>query len=282
MKAEAGGFCGIQRGGADGVLQTPASEGGYVADGEVHGEDAAGKFSVHGAAAVFDLHLQRAELVSSFGHAGGGGRIGDEHGAVNAFRLQKNLDNFWGNVNAIGNDVGGELSVGEDLGENTGLAMVERAHGVEGVGGVAGAGFRASAGGLQRGVGVADAHQNLAARGFRDHFESSGKFGSDGHHADVAARGLPEAIENLQRGLDQVRGGMHAAALVAEERAFEVNAQGESLRLSVERGKFLRGFDGVGDALESGADLIERRGHGGGEVSGDAVGGEEMIELWKF
>ena len=77
------------------------------------------------------------------------------------------------------------------------------------------------------------ADQNIAPRGFRDHFERSVKFGSDGHHADVTARGLPEAIKNLWCWLDQVLRRMNAAALMAEKRAFEVNAERLSLQVAI-------------------------------------------------
>ena len=233
MMAKAGGFCRIQRGGADGVLQTPSGELSHVADGEVHGENAAGKFSVQGAAAVFHLYLQRPELVSAFGHAGGGGCVGDENGALDAFSLQKKLDDFRSDVNAVGNNVGGELRIGEYFSDNAGLAMVERSHRIESVSGVACSGFRAGASGGERSIRVAHADQNTAPRRFRDYFERSGEFGSDGHHADVTARGLPEALKDLQRGFDQIRGGMNSAALVAKKWTFEVNAERQSLQVAI-------------------------------------------------
>ena len=93
---------------------------------------------------------------------------------------------------------------------------------------------------------MADADANLAPGRFGDDLESAGKLRRDGHHAHVAARGLPQAVKDLQRGLDQVFRGMHAAALVAEKRTFEMDSQRPCLqRIAFTKGT-LSGFDGVG------------------------------------
>jgi len=149
--------------------------------------------------------------------------------------------------------------------------------------GVAGPGLHGSVGGFYGGVGVADAHANLATRGFGDYFDRSGEFGSDGDHSDVTARGLPEAFKDLQRRLDQVFRRMHAAALVAEKWTFQMDAERKSLSLVAITGAgTLRRFDRVGDAFESGASLIKRRSHGGGKVAGDAVRRQKFVEVLQF
>src|SRR5271170_1025094 len=51
-------------------------------DSAVHGQDAAGEFSIPRAFAVFHLDLYRTELIRSVGHASCGGGVGYEHGAV--------------------------------------------------------------------------------------------------------------------------------------------------------------------------------------------------------
>src|SRR5438270_5863102 len=103
--------------------------------------------------------------------------------------------------------------------------MIEWPHGIEGVGGVAGAGFHAIASGLKSGIRVADADKNFAPRRLRNHFECSGKFRGNGHHADVPASSSPESIKDLQGRLYEIRGRMNAATLVAEKRTFQMNAE---------------------------------------------------------
>src|SRR5580658_6341953 len=74
---------------------------------------------------------------------------------------------------------------------------------------------------------------------------------------------------------------MHSAALVAEERSLEMNAQRAGMRRI--RGRFFRrGFDGVGQSAERSAGGIERGGNRGGEISGDAVIGEELAQTRQF
>src|SRR5258707_722194 len=102
--------------------------------------------------------------------------------------------------------------------------MIQRAHGVESVSSMPRPGLD---GGLCRwhlGVGVADAHAHLALRRFGDDFHRAGNFWSNRQHAHVAARSLPKTLEDGDGGRDQILGGMHSPALVAEKRAFEMNA----------------------------------------------------------
>src|SRR5581483_2784754 len=97
---------------------------------------------------------------------------------------------------------------------------------------------------------------------------------------NLAAGGLPQAIEDLNRGRDEILGWVHAAALVAEKRSFEVNSKGTRLdgRIAV----CGRHFDGIGEAVERRTGRIERCGNCGRQVSGDAVRGQEVAELRKF
>ena len=72
---------------------------------------------------------------------------------------------------------------------------------------------------------------------------------------------------------------MYAAPLVAEKRSFEVDAE---RRCCIAVAGSLSRFDGVGQARERGAGLVKRRGDGGGEVSGDAVGDEKLVQARQF
>jgi hypothetical protein len=272
---------GVQRGGTYRIPQAPAGESSHVANGVIHGEDAAREVPIVRTLSVFHLDLNRAELVGAVGHAGGGGGVGDENRAFEAHCSQEKLYDLGGDVNSIHDHVGGELAIGKNLAEDAGIAMIERTHGVEGVGGVTGSGLDPGAGGFEHGVGVADAHANLATCRFGDHFEGSWKFGRDGHHADVAARRLPETFKDIERGLDQIFRGMHAAALVTEKRTFQMDAERLRLGCAVVGGT-LRRFDRIGEPLERLASVIERRGDGGREVARDSMAGEELVQMRKF
>src|SRR5271157_3727332 len=128
--------------------------------------------------------------------------------------------------------------------------MIQRPHGVESVSGVAGAGANSGAGGIQRGVGVADADTDFAPRRFCYYLECSGKLRRDGYHGDVAARRLPEAFKHLQCRLDEVLRGMNTTPLVTEKWTFQMNTQRPCLhRAAVTGGRMLIRFDGVGQAL---------------------------------
>ena len=80
----------------------------------------------------------------------------------------------------------------------------------------------------------------------------------------MTASSLPEAIEYLKRGVEQIFGRMNATPFVAEEWSFKMNAEragvgGVPLRI-------LCGLDCVGKLPESRAGCIEWRGDGGREV----------------
>src|SRR4029077_4331585 len=126
-------------------------------------------------------------------------------------------------------DVCGHAVVSEDLGDDAGVAMIERTHGVESVCCVMCAGLDGGLCDRELCVRVADADANFPARGFSDHFHCARDFGSDGDHANASAGGLPEAVKGGERGREQEFGRMHSAALVTEEWALEVNTNGESL-----------------------------------------------------
>ena len=121
----------IQRRSAHGIFQAPVRELSHIAHGAIHGEHASGKTAAAGALSILDFDLDWSELVASVGHAGRGDGIGDQHGAVGALGLHKKLNDRRCNVNAVGNDVGTEPVVGKHLGDDAGIAMIERTHGIE-------------------------------------------------------------------------------------------------------------------------------------------------------
>ena len=111
-----------------------------VGECAIEREHAAGEHAAGGGAAVFDLHGKSAELIFAVGHAGGGHGVGDEDGAVGALALPPEADDFRLRVNAVADQFGVEVVVGEDSAEDSGLAMIEWSHGIECVRGADGAG----------------------------------------------------------------------------------------------------------------------------------------------
>ncbi len=135
FEAEEGG--GLAAGAADGFFEGAAGEVPEVGDGAVEGEDGAGEgFGCvgEGGFAVRGGYGQAGEGVGAVGHAGGGDAVGDEDGAL-AFETEPKADECGVNVDAVADELGEEVLLFEDVAEDAGLAVVERAHGVEDVGG---------------------------------------------------------------------------------------------------------------------------------------------------
>ena len=94
-------------------------------------------------------------------------------------------------MNAVGNDVGTEPVVGKHLGDDAGIAMIERTHGIECVSRMTRPCLDCTLGDRQLGIGVSYAHADISARRFGNHFHRSRNLRRDGHHAHVAPCGLP-------------------------------------------------------------------------------------------
>ena len=246
-----------------------------VADGAVQREDGAGEGFGRGcetAEVAGNFNVETAQGVAAVSHAGGGDAVGDEDGVVWAFGAKPEADEFGSDVDAVGDDLGVDLLLVEDGSEDAGFAVVERAHGVEGVG--CGGGSGADGGeGLGGGcVGVAERDADAGRGDVGDEVDGSGELGGEGEEADVTASGGLEAIEEIDRsGLEEVR-GMDAAFPVREERAFEVDADGP-------RGpRFSGSFDRGCKTFEAAQSAVDGGGDGGGEEVGDAAGREEAAD----
>ncbi len=136
-------------------------------------------------------------------------------------------------MNAVDNHVGAELVISEDFADDARLAMVQRTHGVESVRGVPRPGLHRCLRDRHLGVGVANADAHLTFCRFGNHFHRAGNFGSNRQHANVAARGLPEAVEDSDGRCHQVFRRMHSAPLVAQKRSLEMNAQRPGLHRAI-------------------------------------------------
>ena len=144
--------------------------------------------------------------------------------------------------------------------------MIERAHGVEGVGGADGAGVDGGAGFGGGGVGVAEGDAHAARGGVGDELDGAGKLGRERHQANVAFGSVEESIEDGDVGREQMLGGLHAALGVREKRAFEMNADRTGAAWS--RAASAMSFARPSRARECG---IERGGDGGGEIGAGAA-----------
>src|SRR5207302_6361928 len=113
--------------------------------------------------------------------------------------------------------------------ENAGIAMVQRAHGIEGMGRVARTGLHGSLCDRQLSIGVSDADANILPRSFGDDFHCAGKLRSDRDHSNVPACSLPEALEDFDARQRQIFRRMYSSTLVAEKWTFQMDAEWPSL-----------------------------------------------------
>ena len=172
-------------------------------------------------------------------------------------------------MDPVADQIGVEIAVFEHGADHAGLAMVERPHGVVGVGRGGCAGCDAAEGlGVGR-VGVSQADPDPEASRVTHEIERAGKLGGDGHQLDVPARGLLVAVEERYGGLLEQGDGVGSALGVREEGAFEVDPDGS--RLVVWGG----GLDGGCEAGEGGQEVVVGGCDGGGKVVAGALAGEE-------
>ncbi len=106
-------------------------------------------------------------------------------------------------VNAVTDDFRKKGVVIQNVSCYAGVAMVQAAHGVEGMGGAARASAEAGLGLHQGGVTVTQAAHHAQATGVLDQLERRGQLGRDGQDADMPASSLPETIEQRYRRLHQ-------------------------------------------------------------------------------
>ena len=130
-------------------------------------------------------------------------------------------------MDAVADEFRIERVGGEDCAEDSRLAMIERAHGVESVGGADRSGGNGGAGFGGGGVGMAQGDTDAARRGMRGEFDGAGKLGRERHEAHVAVGGFDEAVESGDAGSEQMFGRLYAAFLVGEKRAFKMDAQSD-------------------------------------------------------
>ena len=83
--------------------------------------------------------------------------------AVYALRAQEEIDHDRFDVDSVSHHVGGKCAVGENCAQQSGIAMINPPHGVEGVGCVADSSLDAGIGLREIGVGVTDADAHAAS-----------------------------------------------------------------------------------------------------------------------
>ena len=157
--------------------QTGAGKHREVTYRPIHGQDAAREDaggSGRGAASIGHVYIQFAQLVPSVGHPRGAHTVRDQDGLFGALGLVKQADHCRVDVNAIADEFGKKRVVVENIRGNAGIAMVQAAHGIEGVGGAARACEEAGLGFSQAGVAVAQAAHHAQATGMLDQLERCG------------------------------------------------------------------------------------------------------------
>ena len=93
---------------------------------------------------------------------------------------------------------------------------------------------------------------------------------------DVATRGLPKLLEELDGWLLDVFRRMHTFFRVADERTFEMKAERDGAIAAIPRRMFA--FDGVGELLQRIDGAIDGGGDSGRAIAGDAMLGERTLD----
>ena len=132
-------------------------------------------------------------------------------------------------MDSIDDDVGAEAVVAEYFTDDSGVAMVEWPHSVEGVRRVARSGCYGILSDRHLSVGVSNAYANIAPRSLRNHAHRAGNFRGNRQHAHMPTRRLPKALEDVNGRRDQIFRRMHSSPLVAQKWSFEMKAQRPSL-----------------------------------------------------
>ena len=283
----------ILAGGRHGLGQIPFREKRQIAYGTVHGQNASGQLAVCQAFAIANIHFERPKPVAAIGHAGGRNSIGDEHGLLRAFGVGYEFHNDGVEMNAVGDEVRADAAIGEHRTQNAGTAMVQRTHGVEGMGSVARSRRNAPFGGRKIGVGMPKAHADAAPRGFGDDLERAVQFGSNRHHANAAARGLPELLEQSQGWSEQIFQRVNPAPRMADEWSLEMDSEGEgpNLRTLIIADAKIAGvafallfgllfalFDRIRHVFQSAQSGSHGSGDGSWKIARDPVPGQQLLD----
>src|SRR6185369_7493617 len=134
---------GIQCCQLDCLLQLPSCKTHHVAYCAIQSQNAASQFALVLATSISYLDLQTTQTVDPVLHPRRTDRVRDEYGPVRAFCAQEQFQHARMDMNSVGDDVCGQLVILQNRAQNTRLAMIERAHGIEGVRGMIGAGGNA-------------------------------------------------------------------------------------------------------------------------------------------
>src|SRR5581483_3899278 len=171
----------------------------HVADCSVQRENASSQNVRTGSSALTVQHLdvETSQAIPAIGHTRGAQCISDKHRAFRTFGPKKQLDYGRIDVNAISNDVRTKTVISEDRGQNSRVAMVQWAHSVEGMCGVACTTPDSSLRGSHISVRMAEADANAVLGSLFDDLESAFQLRGNGHHLDVAAAALPKTLEEL-------------------------------------------------------------------------------------
>src|SRR5205807_2417663 len=100
--------------------------------------------------------------------------------------------------------------VGQYFAENPRRPMVERAHGVEGMGCVPSSGLDPPPRLFESGIGMPNADADATFASFCNHFLRAIELGSNRDHAHMAAGRLPELVKSRDARLDQIDRRMDA------------------------------------------------------------------------
>ena len=169
------------------------------------------------------LHLRRAEHVVAVARPGRAHRVGHEDEPVGRAGRREAQD-VGVEVHAIGDELDAGAGVLEQCEHRPGLAVVQRAHGVEQVRAGRRPGVERPARDGPARVGVAHGGDHAARRQHLDRLDPAVELGGEGHHAHRPAAGVDQPGHLGRVGGAQQGGLMSAAVRGTEPRTLEVDA----------------------------------------------------------
>src|SRR5437868_12688697 len=109
LRGDSHNFGWIQSGCPQSFAQFEASEFHHVPNRLIHGQNTACQLSPGEAPSVLHFQFERSQAIVPIGHAGGGSSVRDQHRLIRTFELHKQLYNRGIHVNAVNDNIRGEI-----------------------------------------------------------------------------------------------------------------------------------------------------------------------------
>src|SRR5260370_14673262 len=179
-----------------------------------------------------DLHLHVAQHVGSIRHASGADTIRHENDVILFLCLEVESHHQRIHVNPIADNLGKQGLLVQHIGGETRFALVYSAPRMEGMCRRGGSRQKTRFRFTYPRITVTHTATDAQRSRMGNQFCCSWQFGRNGHQADLALRGLPEAFEQCNRGHFQQRVGMDSPLRMRKEWPFQMYPQRSSAMMA--------------------------------------------------